>query len=287
MQIGIFAKTFARPSLEGTLDAVTAQGIETIQFNFSCAGLPTVPENIEPAVAQRICSEMEQRSLRMGAISGTCNLIHPNPVQRAANLKRLEQMIVACPLLGTSCVTLCTGTRDAEDMWRAHPENSSAAAWHHLLTSLSVLIPIAEKHGVVLGIEPEPANVINSAERARCLLDEMRSPALKIIFDAANLIPAPELKHQEHILRKAFELLGSDIVLAHAKDVAPGAAPEHVAAGKGALNYSLYIPLLEQSGYDGPLILHSLAETEVSGSIAFLRKQLDRAAARLAPNANA
>jgi hypothetical protein len=34
MQIGIFAKTFVRPTLAATLDAVVEHGIGCVQFNF-------------------------------------------------------------------------------------------------------------------------------------------------------------------------------------------------------------------------------------------------------------
>ncbi len=39
MQIGIFAKTFVRPTLEATLDAVVAHDLHCLQFNMACAGL--------------------------------------------------------------------------------------------------------------------------------------------------------------------------------------------------------------------------------------------------------
>jgi len=49
MQLGIFAKTFVRPSLEATLDAVASHGLSCVQFNMACVGLPTLPEAIAPA----------------------------------------------------------------------------------------------------------------------------------------------------------------------------------------------------------------------------------------------
>ena len=49
MQIGIFAKTFARPTLAETLDAVAARGIQCVQFNMACAGVPSLPDQIEGA----------------------------------------------------------------------------------------------------------------------------------------------------------------------------------------------------------------------------------------------
>ena len=45
-------------------------------------------------------------------------------------------------------------------------------------------------------------------------------------------------------------------------------------AGTGALDYDLYLRLLRESSYTGPLILHSLSEAEVDPAIAFLRAKL-------------
>jgi hypothetical protein len=40
------------------------------------------------------------------------------------------------------------------------------------------------------------------------------------------------------------------------------------------LDYDLYVSLLASCGYDGPLLLHSLRESQVPASVAFLRSKL-------------
>jgi sugar phosphate isomerase/epimerase len=45
--------------------------------------------------------------------------------------------------MGTSVITLCTGTRDPENMWRWHPENASSQAWSDLLSSMEAALRIA------------------------------------------------------------------------------------------------------------------------------------------------
>ncbi len=42
--LGIFAKTFPRPTFEAALDEVAALELKSVQFNFTCVGLPTLPE---------------------------------------------------------------------------------------------------------------------------------------------------------------------------------------------------------------------------------------------------
>jgi sugar phosphate isomerase/epimerase len=133
-------------------------------------------------------------------------------------------------------------------------------------------VRVAEEHEVTLAFEPEVNNVVDSAEKGNRLLNEMRSSRLKVVMDAANLFREGELAHSEEILDRAFELLGKDIVIAHAKDVKN--TGEVVAAGRGELDYDRYLENLRGVGYEGPLILHGLKESEVEGSVAFLHTKL-------------
>src|SRR5579862_1993776 len=153
MRLGIFAKTYTRPTLGETFAAAKTHGLECVQFNYTCAGLPTLPDSISPALARQVRTELEQRSLFMAAVSGTCNLIHPDQARRAKDLANLKTLISACQEMGTSIVTVCTGTRDPSDMWRAHPANQSREAWQDLRASLEGLLPVAERNHVVLGVE--------------------------------------------------------------------------------------------------------------------------------------
>jgi sugar phosphate isomerase/epimerase len=272
MRLGIFARTFARPDPESALDAVAAHGLDAAQFNLALLGGPSLPAAVSPADAARVAAAHAARGIAMVAVSGTYNMAHPDPATRAAGLRRLRELIRAAPALGTRVVTLCTGTRDRGDQWRGHPDNATPEAWADMLASVAAAVEAAEAAGVVLGVEPEPGNVVRDAAAARVLLDTLASPALAIVLDAANLVPAPRLGEQRRILADALARLGPDVVLAHAKDVRPDGSI--VAAGRGALDYDAYLALLRDAGFTGPLILHGLAEDEVAGSVAFLRERL-------------
>lgn len=276
MRIGIFARTFSRPSPEEVLDAVARHGLRQTQFNMSVAGLPSMPEEIDPALAERVREAAAERKVTIAAVSGTFNMAHPDERVRRDGLRRLGVISGCCQRLGTSKITLCTGTRDPENMWRRHPDNGTPEAWQDLLTTMQEALETAEEHGVTLAFEPETANVVDSAKKGRRLLEEMRSPNLKVVMDAANLFdaegPAHGLSRSKEILYEAFELLSEEIVIAHAKDVR--ASGKVVAAGKGDLDYDLYLEHLADAGYHGPLILHGLGEEEVGGSVAFLRRRL-------------
>jgi sugar phosphate isomerase/epimerase len=272
MQPGIFARTFERPVLAEALDAAAASGVETIQFNMALVGGPSLPRRIPPAGAAAIRAAVRARGLTMAAVSGTYNMAHPDRAVRDDGAARLHTLIAAAPALGTRVVTLCTGTRDPDDMWRAHSDNASAEAWADSLEQIAAAVRVAEAHEVVLAFEPEHNNVVGDARSGRRLLDELPSPSLRVVLDGANLIRPGELSRQGETLREAVALLGDALVLAHAKDVRDDGTI--VAAGRGDLDYPLYVRLLDDAGYAGPLVLHGLSEAEVPAAVRFLRDWL-------------
>src|SRR6185295_4348791 len=100
MQLGIFAKTFPRPSFSETLDAVAAHGLRCIHFNFTCVGLPTLPERVGPNMIEMIRAACAggtssasphspqsgtrgtRPSIEVAGVSGTFNLIDPDVSSR-------------------------------------------------------------------------------------------------------------------------------------------------------------------------------------------------------------
>jgi sugar phosphate isomerase/epimerase len=201
-------------------------------------------------------------------------MIHPDPQKRREGLRRLPVLAAACRQIGIPVITICTGTRDPENMWRHHRDNQSPQAWADLTCTLGEALAIAEEYGVALAFEPEVSNVVDSARQGRRLLDEMKSPQLKVVFDGANLFPAGTLSRMREILDEAAELLGPDIVIAHAKDLDRDGEAGQRPAGTGLLDYDLYLRALASAGFDGPLLLHSLAESEVDQSVKFLHGKL-------------
>jgi len=275
MEIGIFSRTYARPSLDGVLDAIASRGLSRVHFNLKSAGVESLPRGIGDDLCSDIHGAFQRCGLTMTSISATFNAIHPDETQRRDGIDRACHLIERTRTLGAAMVSLCTGTRDANDMWKRHPDNDLPDAWSDLRNTLGALLPAAQQHGVILGIEPELTNVVNSAAKARRLLDELQSPHLKIILDGANLIE--DVADQSRTLAEAFCLLASDIVMIHAKDVADPPAHPSQAAGKGRLDWDSYCRLIHDNCPAVPVILHNLAESEVAESLVFIKDRLAHA----------
>jgi sugar phosphate isomerase/epimerase len=270
MQLGIFAKTFAATGALASLEAVRRAGYDVAQFNMAVLGGASMPDAITQAECEEIAAASRASGVAIAAVSGTYNMIHPDPAVRADGLARLATMIRAAPLMGTRLVTLCTGTRNPTDQWAHHPDNTSTAAWRDLLTEMAKAAALAEECGVDLGIEPELANVVSSAELARQLIDELASPRIRIVLDPANLFETASAAEARAIVANAVDMLGDRIVMAHAKD--RRADGSFAAAGAGVVDFGYFVRSLRHAGFDGPLVTHGLSEPEAPAVAAFLRR---------------
>lgn len=274
MRLGIFNKVFPRSTLEANLDAVRAAGLASIQLNLESLGGEPMPAALPEATCRRVRAALDGRGIELAALSGTWNVIHPT--EGPAGFALLEVLARSCAALGTGLITLSTGTRDPGYMWRAHPDNDSPAAWRDSVAALARAAAIAQEAGVILVFEPEVNNVVNSAAKARRMLDEVASPHLRVVLDGANLFQAGQLPRMRQVLDEAFDLLGGDIRLAHAKDLVRDGDAGHQAAGTGVLDYGHYLAGLDRVGFAGCVILHSLDEARVPASLDHVRRHLPR-----------
>jgi sugar phosphate isomerase/epimerase len=261
MEVGIFARTYRRPTLEATLDAVAAHGFRHVQFNMASAGLAPLPDAIPAGLVTRIREAMDARNLTMTALSGTFNMAHPDRDTRMKWIDRFEILASAADDLGARLVTLCSGTRDPDNMWRRHPENTSFAAWQDSLECLMHVTIMSSERNFMLGIEPEPGNVVSDAQKARQMLHEVGSDNLGIIFDPANVIDGVPEDHVEATIGSALAEVGHQIISVHGKD--RDAAGNVVPAGEGIVPWESFIAGLRRVGYGGTILLHGLDEADV------------------------
>lgn len=273
MKLSAFATTFPRDSIDAVFAASASYGLRSTQFDMAAAGLDTLPEEIPDDTITEIRTAADAHGVTIDAMEGTFNMAHPDGAHRVDGLRRFEAVARACARLDVPILTLCTGSRDPDHMWRRHPDNRTPQAWADMRSTVERAVAIAEEQDIVLGVEPEINNVVESAAAARRLLDEIQSAKLKVIFDGANLFdvqdPLRSLEVADNVFADAADLVGPDVVLAHAKDIT--ASGSFVAAGEGDLPWRSFLATLIEVGFDGALVMHSLSEQQVPSSAQMIR----------------
>lgn len=259
MRLGIFAKTFPGDRPEPVLRAAREAGFEWVQWNMACSGLGALPTTIPQAAIREICEATEQTGVGLVAVSATYNMIHPDRAAREEGRAAFAAIAGAARAMGTGAITLCTGSRDAEDQWRHHPDNAGPEAWTDFLAEMRLVLPLARAAKVNVLVEPELANVVSSPQRALDMLVALEWPSnLGIVLDPANLSErAPDLATVE----AAVNLLFPRISLAHAKD--KDAEGRVVPAGQGVIDFEHFFWRLRTAAFDeGVVVTHGLSAAD-------------------------
>jgi len=251
---------------------IRGHGFDTMQFNFADVAearfVPTgqieIPESIDNSLVRLVAAEAQRCRLPIAAVNGTFNAAHPDPAVRAEGVKRFERLAAATAKLGCPIITLCSGTRNPDYLWSPHPSNGEASVWDDMIEVMKALAAIAERHGIVLAIETETANVVDTPEKACRAMAEVGSPRLKMVMDCANLFHPGQAKRAnvDAVIRHAFATFGGDVVVAHGKDIRESQGVDFCATGEGIVDYALFARLLAESRFPGDMMLHGIFEEE-------------------------
>ncbi len=277
IELGVFARVFPPGPPDEVAASISAAGFTATQLNLIAIGRPSLDPTLTADDARAISAGFEAGGVRVWAVSGTFNAIHPDLAVREAGIEACSVSIVGAGAMGAAVVTLCSGTRDPRSNWRAHHDNVTPAAWRDLRTTLDLLIPVAIDAGVRLGIEPERGNVVCDASAAVRLFREMGDDAryLAVVLDPANLLTVGTLPRQQAILTEAFEALGGHVAGVHAKDVV---ASGYSAPGTGGMDYELVMELHAALPHHVPVIAQDLNAADAPRVAAFLAEHAARAA---------
>lgn len=265
MQLGVFTQWIQAETIEGLAERVHELGLQCVVLD-SFPGLDIDLDNPQPEACQRIRRAFERAGVAIAAVGGYTNLVHIDPEEHEAVLTRFRGLLRLCKEIGSPMLCSEAGTYHPTDEWSWDPANLTEQAYTRLRETMRSLLKTASEYGIVIGLEPYVMSVMHTPERAALLMRELASPLACLVCDPAGMLDRVTLEDQEAFLPEAFRHISSSIGLVHVEDCRPDPAGHFLwlAAGQGLLNYPLFMDLLIQSGYRGPLILEHLSEADLS-----------------------
>ena len=280
MRIGAYSPEISGDSIDEIFKNAAAYGFQDMQYDFSSSHGDTLPREFFPDELAEIKEAKERFKIRITALNGTFNMIDPDKARKKDHLRRFVNIAKAAKELDCGIVTLCTGSRHPLSGWRWHKDTELPDAWTEMADVTRALLEVAREYDLVLGVETEASNVVCTIDRTRRYLEEMGSPHLKVIMDCANLFPAGTAfrENVQPTIKKAFEDLGNDIILAHGKDIREDTKINFCGAGQGIVDFDFYFDLLKKINYQGGLIVHGLhGERDIGIAVPFIREKMEKA----------
>jgi sugar phosphate isomerase/epimerase len=242
-------------TLEDTLKEIKAMGIKYIE-------LMTAPPQIWPRSLDRrqrkdLRKLIEQLGLELVAVNPTyldINMASPNPGMREESVKQIMEQITLAKDLGAKLVVVIVGKRHpliappVEVVWEKYAKEGVLRCVEH-----------AERNKVIFGLENGPSLFIDSAERMLFVLNEVRSPYMKVVFDVANasvvepIVPALD-RVKDHLVH--FHLSDTDCK-----------TWSHSSIGEGKIDFRPIAKKLRDINYSGVSILETTAPENPKESI--------------------
>lgn len=218
-------------------------------------------------VAETVAAE-KAHSIQV-AVLGTYVELAINDESRLKNAADFKSQLAVCKALGAGCIGTETTSMEKQPAGTTREE-----AQELLCRSLADILPAAEALGVTVAVEPVTYHSMNSAAATRHILDTMRSPNLKVIFDMSNLVDAGNVGAQDRIWNDVGELLGDQIVAVHFKGqaFAPDGGLLHTSLEDSLTDYAGAFAMLRQLPQDAlPVLREEAVPARAASDIAFMR----------------
>jgi len=279
LKLAIFTGVYAGLPLEEAVKRIKTDGFSGAVAEYSFADVRFDPLAPDWNAAKKIRDCFERQGIRIVGLYGYYNLVAPDAEKRQRGEARMNFLIANCRRLGSNNISTETGTFNPQSEWDNSPENATEQAYQECRRSLEKLARAAEKTDAVISIEPYWKNVISSAERAERLFRDVQSPALKLVMDPCNCFRKDELPRMKPMLEDIFRRVGNQTVLAHAKDVKASATADDTelpAAGKGVLDYPLYLRLLTGLNRELYLAIEHLTLDDVPRARDYVLSQFEK-----------
>ena len=173
------------------------------------------PLTVEWAVSTR--EALARHDVRVAILGCYINPVHPDADTLETELSKFENGIEVANALGAGLVATETGSLDArnircEDTW-------SEKNWARFLKIVERLLKKAEANNVVMALEAvADKNTIDDPVRMFKVMETFKSPNLRCLFDAVNIMPIKGIDDFYSWYDEAVSMLAPYIRAMHLKD---------------------------------------------------------------------
>lgn len=270
-RIGNRPHDFGKNTIEDMARTVSEYGFDIIQL-----ALKKVLENvsdtndvicdIHAASTRKI---LKKYNIDISVFGCYLNYGQEDEKARLYNVDRFLKHIQYANQYGARMVGTETGSLNSD--YSYNKDNGGEKAYSIFCDSVEKMVTYAEEKKVRVALEAVSNHIINSSQKMLRIIKDMATENLVVIFDPVNLITTENYLDHDRIINEAFDLLEDKILAVHAKDfIIEDDKVKVVAAGKGLLNYRLFMQKVKQSPQNIDILLENIRPHDMIGSKQFL-----------------
>lgn len=249
---------------------VAADGFAAVQLAYKKV-VPGVSSyaDVTPELVEQTIAAGNKHKIWVAVLGTYVELALDDDAKRSANAADFKSQLAVCKALGAGCI----GTETTN--MKLQPAGTSRERAQYLLCkSLESILPEAERLGVTVAIEPVSYHSMNTPEATRRILDTMQSPALKVIFDAGNLLTAAEVERQPQLWQHVGDLLGDKIAAVHFKGEAfnSDGTPRSTTLEESVIDFASAFAMLRTLPQRLPVLREEAVPARAASDIAIIKQ---------------
>lgn len=252
---------------------VAADGFAAVQLAYKKC-IPGVKsyDDVTPQLVADTVAAGRKHNIQVAVLGTYVELAIDDEERRLANAADFKSQLAVCKALNAGCI----GT-ETTNMALQPAGTTRERAQYFLCKSLEMILPEAERLGVTVAVEPVSYHSMNTPEATRRILDTMASPALKVIFDAGNLLTADAVQEQDFLWERVGTLLGDSIVAVHFKGetFGPNGAPRSSSLEDSVIDFDGAFRMLRPLPQTLPVLREEAVPERAASDIALIRRYFE------------
>lgn len=252
---------------------VAADGFAAVQLAYKkcIPGVKSYDDVTSQLVADTVAAG-RKHNIQVAVLGTYVELAIDDEERRLANAADFKSQLAVCKALNAGCI----GT-ETTNMALQPAGTTRERAQYLLCKSLEMILPEAERLGVTVAIEPVSYHSMNTPAATRRILDTMASPALKVIFDAGNLLTADAVQKQDALWERVGALLGDRIVAVHFKGetFGPDGAHHSSSLEDSVIDFDSAFRMLRTLPQTLPVLREEAVPERAASDIALIRRYFE------------
>lgn len=271
--LGARLHDYGRGTPDELFGRVSADGFAAVQLAYKKC-IPGVKsyDDITPQLVADTVAAGRRHNVWVAVLGTYVELAIDDEERRLSNAADFKSQLAVCKMLGAGCI----GT-ETTNMALQPAGTTRERAQYLLCKSLEMILPEAERLGVNVAIEPVSYHSMNTPEATRRILDTMASPALKVIFDAGNLLTADAVQNQAQLWDRVGSLLGDRIAAVHFKGevFGPDGAHQSASLEDSVIDFASAFRMLRTLPQTLPVLREEAVPARAASDIAFMRQYFE------------
>jgi L-ribulose-5-phosphate 3-epimerase len=207
---------------------------------------PPPPEPMDADWARGVAAILSSRGIGVAVLGCYVDICAPEERRRGAASERLARDLSIARCFGTRVVATETPLSGG----------TPGDALECLRIALRSLLPIAERSGALLCVEPVWGHAVATPRAMAELLDGLGSDSLGVILDPVNLVDPKSDAESARAALEAIELFGDRVSAVHVKDyVVRGGIKAPAPIGQGLMDWDRVAKAAARAAPRAPFIL--------------------------------